>query len=331
LMEFKYSKLLIDEVDDTEIDDDNINDEKIPDLSLDEEEKELSKLNVVELRTQASERGISIRNKSKKKIIEEIVADKEMEFLASIEDELLKDDKIENSSIEIANEKTKEEELFETDEIEDSLNLGDDISEMNENISINKNTTKKVEISPEIQDNFLATSIINVWTISTTNQPKQCKQYSFNVFKSITKEEVLSDIIKISGKKKIFFTDNIMNCYFGILQYAFPNFLFLSSFTLISNASKQFNALSTFKQKIFIPININDNHWCLLIIYNNEYFVYDSYKSAGKSNFELIVKQIEELTNTKPIVLTYKKTKHQVDNWSCGFWVCLYATLLAHS
>ena len=142
----------------------------------------------------------------------------------------------------------------------------------------------------------------------------------------VTLSELISD-------QTTHFTDNLMNVYFHILESKFGSqFLYVHSFVLFGKYSKTFNKmLKESKKPIFAALNY-ENHWNLICFHNSIVFVYESLFELERNKLLAIsgiVKELAKGSKYEGSVIQVVTLKQQKDGYSCGHFVCIYASLLS--
>ena len=126
-------------------------------------------------------------------------------------------------------------------------------------------------------------------------------------------------------------SNNWMNGLFAMLQQKFPANIYVSTHAFMSK-KKLATFISQTQKTVYFPVNHN-LHWALLIYFPKtmEWKYYDSYgkqTSAETIMFEHISQTLHELF-PKSLKLSGTIFSHQQNSWDCGYYVCIYASLLS--
>jgi Ulp1 family protease len=91
---------------------------------------------------------------------------------------------------------------------------------------------------------------------------------------------------------------------------------------------------------IFVPININNQHWTCIVIFMKEKWIqyYDSYTvGAGKSHMDIILKYLidedKRQQRIKPdewaLVTSTKSVPQQENKFDCGAFICMFGYFIS--
>jgi len=161
--------------------------------------------------------------------------------------------------------------------------------------------------------------------------------------------ESIEDIDYEADYSHLFLNDEVINQYMDLITerspntvYAFNTFFYLSltdkGYAHVSRWTKKIDIFS--KKKLFIPIHVEDNHWCLVYVcFQQKSIKY--YDSMGGRNFKclkLILKYLmlehedkkgEYFHPSGWLLMNVKNCPQQQNFWDCGVFVCMYAEYLS--
>ncbi|TMW62575.1 hypothetical protein Poli38472_005193 [Pythium oligandrum] len=95
--------------------------------------------------------------------------------------------------------------------------------------------------------------------------------------------------------------------------------------------------------KIFVPVNVSNTHWCLAVIFMTEKRIqyFDSMAGPGTKCLEVLLKYLhDEMQHKKQqpfdsegweLVETVPGTPQQENGWDCGVFTCLFADYLSQN
>ena len=125
-------------------------------------------------------------------------------------------------------------------------------------------------------------------------------------------------------------------------MYAFNTFFYLAlsdkGYSHVCRWTKKIDIFS--KNKLFIPIHIEDSHWCLVYVNFPEKAI-KYYDSMGGRNFKclkLILKYLMLEHDDKKgkdfhpsgwLLMNVKNCPQQLNYWDCGVFVCMFAEYLS--
>jgi hypothetical protein len=234
-----------------------------------------------------------------------------------------------NSSV-LLTSKESEEKLFKVTEsnlINQSKNIiNTEFTSTNISDSINSmkitSTSQNNEI-PEILTSQEADS-------SISNKSDLILRINYGSAAAIVKEENPAEYDHFKTHRRAHVTDNFINTMFAIFQEKWPNNNYVSSFALHSHKTFK-KILSETTQVTFFPVNY-DHHWGLLLYKPQEkqWEFFDSYSEQSLEKnlvYSSLLLRLQQLFQTVNIVA--KIYSHQSNDWSCGFYVCIYAALLS--
>ena len=172
---------------------------------------------------------------------------------------------------------------------------------------------------------------VNAKTIQTQSESNKSAEAIFNPLKSITQSQMPEEIKHLKTNFRTLVTDNWINGMFTMLQEKFPHNLYVSTHAFLST-TKLKNVVSLNDRNIYFPINHN-NHWALLIHFaeTKQWKYYDSYANQSKQEtlmFNYICQRLHKLF-PKTVQLSGSIFSHQQNTWDCGYYVCIYASLLS--
>ena len=144
-------------------------------------------------------------------------------------------------------------------------------------------------------------------------------------------------------------TCNVINAYFNLMNEHFEgrSIAFGTTFdgAIINQGrncpvSKVRKALKYGIDDTYLPMNVNDNHWILVVVHWSRYLfeIYDSldHKNVDISaTFLTLVRKVQKESNTSHWQVLNHYHDHtvqrQMDGYSCGYFTCWYAYQLASS
>lgn len=150
----------------------------------------------------------------------------------------------------------------------------------------------------------------------------------------------------------LYLNDEVINKYMDLINerspdtvYAFNTFFFLAlsakGYSSVSRWTKKIDIFS--KQKLFIPVHIDEeSHWCLVCVNFKEKSI-KYYDSLGGRNFkclkfilyylvfEHVDKKKEEFRPDGWLLVNEKKCPQQTNVWDCGVFICMFAEHLSRN
>lgn len=147
----------------------------------------------------------------------------------------------------------------------------------------------------------------------------------------------------------LFLNDEVINEYMDLITerspntvYAFNTFFYLAlsakGYSHVSRWTKKIDIFS--KKKLFIPVHVEDSHWCLVYVcFPQKSIKY--YDSMGGRNFKclkLILKYLmlehddkkgEDFHPSGWLLMNVKNCPQQSNHWDCGVFVCMFAEYLS--
>jgi hypothetical protein len=138
-------------------------------------------------------------------------------------------------------------------------------------------------------------------------------------------------------KNNAFMTCNVINAYFNLKNEHFEGRSFAFGTSFDGAVIKQGCSCI---EDIYLPINVNENHWILVAVYWSRYLleIYDSldHKNVDISaTFLTLVRKVQKESNTShwQVLNHYHDctVQRQMDGYSCGYVTCWYAYQLASS
>jgi len=127
-----------------------------------------------------------------------------------------------------------------------------------------------------------------------------------------------------------------------VTVYAFNTFFYQAlsnnGYSNVCRWTKKTDIFS--KKKLFIPIHIEDSHWCLVYVSFPEKSI-QYYDSMGGRNFKclkLILKYLmlehdnkkgEDFHPSGWLLMNVKNCPQQSNYWDCGVFVCMFAEYLS--
>jgi len=150
-------------------------------------------------------------------------------------------------------------------------------------------------------------------------------------------------------KNNAFLTCNVINAYFNLMNEHFEgrSVAFGTTFdgAIINQGrncpvSKVRKALKYGIDDTYLPMNVNDNHWILVVVHWSRYLfeIYDSldHKNVDISaTFLTLVRKVQKESKISHWQVLNHYHDHtvqrQMDGYSCGYFTCWYAYQLASS
>lgn len=141
--------------------------------------------------------------------------------------------------------------------------------------------------------------------------------------------------IELCGRDITRRSSHYYSCYFMKLLLPQNGY----DYSNVKKWSKKFKVFE--KDKIFCPVNVNDNHWSMLIIYVQEKKIayYDSMQVNGKKYLESALQYLadESLTMNLPFdkeqwefIMYTDRLPLQENDYDCGVFVLMYADFITN-
>ena len=186
-------------------------------------------------------------------------------------------------------------------------------------------------------------ALVNEYFYDTNNNEKTIKQIGKI---PIVGRQFKRLKLKVKKNQNCWLHDSIVNGYISILCKINPNYKLINSITFSSLKENVKNKntdkidrllekviIKKFDNKIiFLPLNINNYHWILLIYFNNTIFILDSLSNNTSIEEELnifkkyIIKTVDQKIDTSKIkIKQLKNIPKQTNGYDCGIFVCQYA------